>query len=278
MIGIPGDSTNFPADVRAIEDGDKRNATNLAAATEDLADRTAYLAALVDPPAAVNSIADLQALTGIKDGSVRIVYGMGPYRYDRAFSLGTDYAPWLFRNLGSGVGAWVAMTGGLDLLIQNPTTAPAIKPALVQQALLTFGARTIAGFSASFTAGAGYGAIAAATASIVCDAGDTLALNVTGIMGSEGAGSGTPTLILRLTIVDGIATTYHYATIQGLNVSVGCPMPIHCQYVVATGPVTVSLSGRAEVASGVIFTERDYSGADGATTQWLTFQRMRQPS
>lgn len=43
MINIPGNPDNYPANVRAIEDGDKRGEVNLAAATEDLSDRTAFL-------------------------------------------------------------------------------------------------------------------------------------------------------------------------------------------------------------------------------------------
>lgn len=43
MINTPGNPASYPANIRTIEDGDNRNATNLAAATEDLADRTANL-------------------------------------------------------------------------------------------------------------------------------------------------------------------------------------------------------------------------------------------
>jgi len=43
MINIPGNPANYPANVRAIEDGDVRGEVNSAAATEDLADRTANI-------------------------------------------------------------------------------------------------------------------------------------------------------------------------------------------------------------------------------------------
>ena len=105
MRNIPGDPHNYPANIRAIEDGDNRNATNLAAAVEDLADRTASTARLTT--AARGIAGDMQAVTDAINGDLFFVRGLGWYCYNNTLSIGAADPPRSFAPTGMGSGLWV---------------------------------------------------------------------------------------------------------------------------------------------------------------------------
>jgi hypothetical protein len=105
MKNTPGNPNNYPANVRTIEDGDKRNATNLAAQTEDLADRTAY----IHKKALEHVYYSLAALAAVTDAELidrAYVLSRGWYHYDTVTS--TPDGEFIVAATGMGSGSWIS--------------------------------------------------------------------------------------------------------------------------------------------------------------------------
>jgi hypothetical protein len=118
MRNLPGNPLNFPVNIRVIEDGDKRNATNLAAAIEDLTDRTAFLGN------SVFSIAytGLGGMTGMTNGAEVNVAGYGRYKFST--TTPSNFDPPLVVEAQGG-GAWYHQS---IFSLLNGTTGPTTIP------------------------------------------------------------------------------------------------------------------------------------------------------
>lgn len=112
---IAGNPNNYPANVRAANGSDARNASTEQAGISDLADRTAWLRNLTNR----TSYASMVGLTGMAEGTRLFVASYGWYVYT-ATTPGSFEAPYVVQPT-SGPGAWYSE---LLLLLFGGTTPP----------------------------------------------------------------------------------------------------------------------------------------------------------